>query len=59
VNKFLCLFLNGSNDSRMAMTGGSDRNTGGKIQEMIPIDIPHVNATTMIHHKGITTWIRR
>ena len=58
VDELLGLILDGFHHLWVAVTGGGDRNAGGKIQETIAIDIPHFAAATVIHHKWITTRVR-
>ena len=51
---FLGLLLDGFDHLGMAVTGGNDRDAGGKIQEAVAIHIPHLATPPVIHDQRIT-----
>ena len=59
MQEFLGLILNGLDDFRMAVTGGSDRNAGGEIEKTVSVHIPNLAAAPVIHDERQSTWIRR
>lgn len=59
VNKFFRLILDGFDNSRMAMSGGINSYSGGKIQKAVAIHIPYKNSLPVIHDKRVTSWVGR
>jgi len=57
VNEFFNLFLDGFDDSGMAVTGGIYSNASSKIQKAVAVHIPYFRSFTVIHDKGIAAGV--
>src|SRR5258708_3381530 len=51
--------LDGLNHHRMAVAGAAHRDTGGKIQKAVAVDVPNLRPLTVRHDEGIVARIRR
>ena len=53
MDEFGGLLLNGGDDFRMAVAGGDDGDAGGKVEELIAVDIFDAQATPALRDHGI------
>ncbi len=53
------LFLDGSDDLRMAMPRRNNRNAGGKVQELVSVDVFYSDAAAAFGDHGIGAGVAR
>jgi hypothetical protein len=58
VDELLGLLLNGADHLGVAVAGGANGNSGGEVEEVIVVHVPHVRALAVVHHKGVVTRVR-